>query len=162
MKAFLKYHWPGVVGVLILLLATAPVWVFAADAGDSLDNKTPLENWYYLTGLLIPVVTGALIKRNWSQGAKSAVMFALAAIVGVVGAYLRHELDNFDYSLTSIMAITVLAYGSYNSIWKAIPLPQLVDSATGGHSFAMLNPYNREKVVDPANAAVVEQVKKPV
>ena len=90
------------------------------DFSSTLDDLSPVELWELIAGLIISGVVVPLIRQNtWSPSAVKLAAFATAAIVALVGSYLRGELDNAEYTLAGVLKLAAIVYASYEAIWKA-------------------------------------------
>jgi hypothetical protein len=104
--------------------------------GVDLDEQAPIELWEALSGLLIPLVVGVIVRQGWTSQYKNAALFGISVLVSAAGLYFQGDLDRVEDWVTTIMTIVLLAFGSYKTLWQAAPLPQWIESKTGGDPMA--------------------------
>lgn len=108
----------------------------ATDPADwfdfELSQSSPIEQWQLLVGLFVPLVVGAIVRQGWTVQEKNGALFGVSLLVTIAGLYLNDQLHSIEELTTSLLTITVMAYGSYQTIWQALPLPQMIESRTGG------------------------------
>jgi hypothetical protein len=108
-----------------------------ADVGGvDLDEQSPIELWEALSGLLIPLAAGAIIRQGWPKQYKVGAQVVLSVIVTVAGLYFQGDLDRVEDWVTTIMTISLMAFGSYSTLWQVLPAPQWIESKTGGDPMA--------------------------
>jgi hypothetical protein len=113
-----------------------------ADVGGvDLDEQAPIELWEALSGLLIPLIVGIIVRQGWTSQYKNAALFGVSVLVSAVGLYFQGDLDRVEDWVTTIMTIVLLAFGSYKTLWQAAPLPQWIEEHTGGDPMASAS-YN--------------------
>ena len=95
-------------------------------------QSSPIEQWQLLVGLFVPLVVGAIVRQGWTVQEKNGALFGVSLLVTIAGLYLNDQLHSIEELTTSLLTITVMAYGSYQTIWQALPLPQMIESRTGG------------------------------
>ena len=99
-------------------------------------EMTPYESWWFSAAFL-PVVVGFIIQRDWSTRAQAATAVAVYVAYGLVGSLISGQLDGLAWDsvgnvLTSIVAVAMIGYSSYQTLWRAFPLPQFIEEKTGG------------------------------
>jgi hypothetical protein len=101
-------------------------------AGDTLSEVSPIETWEVLASLLIPLVVGAVNRAGWTLQYKNAALAAVALLVTVAGLYFQGDLDQVEDWVTTFMTVLILSFGAYRTIYQAAPIPQWIESQTGG------------------------------
>lgn len=131
----------GFMVVLGLLLAQVAEFEF--------DMTVPeVQQWWGLAALL-PVLIGPLIgwivKQGGTKQQQAAVAMAVYFAYGLVGCWLSGYFDALTWAtplevLVSLMAVASLGYGSYQTLWRAVPLPQLLEAKAGGDPLVQERP----------------------
>lgn len=130
-----------VMGVFLILSGTAS----AQDTdtiSDDLQEASPIELWQMLAGIVIPLVVGVIVRQGWTVQYKNAALFAVSVVVTTVGMYFAGTLDNVRDWVVVLMTIVITAYGSYQTLWQFLPLPQRIEAATGGDPLSAAR-YNK-------------------
>jgi len=137
-----------------------PVAVLAAPPlnGDG-EQKSPLETWNGLVALVLPLIVGLFIQKGWTKGTQTAVMVGCALVTALVGQYLTDGFHGGEWQdpMMTVMKVVGLTEIAYRTIWQAIPLPQLIESKTGGDSFNVQNPFGIKDVKDAQTGKTVRQ-----
>jgi hypothetical protein len=106
-----------------------------ADAGDDLSRNAAPEVWQYLSMLVIPWIVNVIIRARWGKDAQTVCMIVVAAVFGIVGAYLRGELDNIQFTTTTVLQLILMVQVSYG-VMKRIPgvgdAMRKLEESTGG------------------------------
>jgi hypothetical protein len=100
--------------------------------GVDLDEQSPIELWEALAGMLLPILVGLVNRQGWTVQYKNGALFVLSVVVAAAGLYFQGDLDRVEDWVTTIMTLLLIAFGSYKTLWQMLPLPQFVESKTGG------------------------------
>jgi hypothetical protein len=110
-----------------------------ADVGEDLSKNTPYEQWQYLLALAIPFVVSVAVRRGMSKEAQTGVMLAVSVVSAVGGSFFRGELDNFQFTATSIMQVVISTQVAYQVLSRTPGVGDLLrglEASTGGDDAA--------------------------
>jgi len=104
----------------------------------NLTDQTIIEQWQGLA-VLLPILVGALIRPGMSDQSKRVIAFGIYAIFGLLGSFLKGDLDGLSWGsvqavLTSIVIVASIGFASYQWLWKAFPLPAAIERMTAGNA----------------------------
>ncbi len=107
-------------------------------------TMTVLESWWFFAAFL-PIIVGALIQQGWSKRAQATTAVIVYVLYGLIGSYLGGQFMALSWVsmadvLTSIMAVAMIAYTSYQTLWRAFPIPGWVEEHTGGDPLVEVTP----------------------
>jgi hypothetical protein len=106
------------------------------DSLDQLDGLTALEYWHLL-GAFLPNVVAVVIQRGWTKRAQATAAVATYFLFALIGEVLKGTFDTLTWDtptlvLASAMKVAGAGYVAYNVLWRAFPLPDLIEEKTGG------------------------------
>lgn len=138
-----------------------PAVAFAQDVGAAAaETKSPIELWNGYAAVIAVLVTATVIRRGWSKGRQAAAAVIVSAIIALVGQWLTDGWDSFDKAdpILAMMKVITLTQAAYQTLFQAIPLPQWIESKTGGDSMGVQDPYRIKDETDPATGDVVRKM----
>ncbi len=95
-----------------------------------------IQNWEWAASLL-PLLIGAVIRSGMTRSMQAKVAVAVYVVYGLIGAYLNGEFTGLTWTtpeevMTSILAVAMIGFAAYKTIFQAFPLPQFIEEKTGG------------------------------
>jgi hypothetical protein len=101
-------------------------------AADALSEVSPIETWELLASMLIPLVVGLVNRQGWTAQYKNVALAVVALVVTVAGLFFQGDLDQPEDWITTFMTVLILSFGTYKTLYQAVPVPQWIESRTGG------------------------------
>ena len=110
----------------------------------NIEDLTTFERWQYLAAFL-PFVVSVIIQRGWTKETQTRAAIVVYVIWGLFGALISGEFVGltFDTALNvadSVMMVIIVGFVSYQTLWKAFPLPDRLEAATGGDPLVQVRP----------------------
>ena len=111
------------------LVANAAAQV-AHDAGDALEQPTPLENWQIIVGFLLPGLLAIIIQTNWSRSLQSYVSMGIAMLASIVAALLSDKAVEVPAVIVDGLKLFAVAITAYYGLWKPTGAAPKIEAAT--------------------------------
>jgi predicted ABC-type exoprotein transport system permease subunit len=105
-------------------------------AADTLSEVSPIETWEVVVALFIPLVVGFVNRAGWTSQYKNAALAVVALLVTIGGLWFQGDLDQPEDWATTFMTVLILAFGTYRTLYQALPIPQWLEEKTGGDPMA--------------------------
>lgn len=129
---------------LIAFLALLPMTALATDGTPVAETKSPIELWNTYAAIGATLLTAVMIRKGWSKGRQATAAVIASVAAALVGQWITDgfaSLSSVD-AVLAIAKVVTLAQISYQTLFQAIPLPQWIESKTGGDDLKVTNPHN--------------------
>lgn len=142
-------RWAVLIG---MCLALVPMAVLAQDTGaGEVETKSPIELWNAYAGIAASLLTGVIIRKGWSKGMQAGAAVVASIVAALIGQWLTDGFRGEGWAdpTLAIVKVVTLSQIAYQTLFAAIPLPQWIESKTGGDDLDVTNPHRTHDVQAP-------------
>jgi hypothetical protein len=142
---------------LTVVAGLFPMVAYAQSTAVPLETKSPIEMWNAIAAIAASLLASIFIQKGWTKGQQAAAAIVASIIVALVGQWLTDGFkgEGWENPTLAIVKVITLTQIAYQTLFQAIPLPQWLESKTGGDDLKDTNP---QKIRDVKSDGVLKRV----